>query len=190
MERREGKGILYAGYSWRGSSKGTGLGELREVLMLSEDGTEIEGRFFRGAYSEIGFDVKLTRLGTDPRIAGVSPRALPTAGGTSTLRILGANLPEAVQPENIDFGPGVEVKAVTSHRPNVVEVLVEVAKEALPGLRNVSVGGATAVDAFAIYEKVDYIKVRPGEGMARLGGIRTPKQFAQFEAVAFPPGTG
>ena len=188
VERREGKAVLYAGYTWRGSSKGTGLGELREVLMLSEDGTELEGRFFRGAYSEIGFDVKLTRLGTDPRIAGVSPRALPAAEGTSTLRILGANFPDAVQPEEVDFGPGVEVKAITSHRPNLVEVQVEVATEALPGLRDVSVGGATAVDGFAIYEKIDYVKVRPEEGLARLGGVRIPKQFAQFEAVAFHRG--
>jgi quinohemoprotein amine dehydrogenase len=156
--------------------------------MLSEDGNELEGRFFRGAYNETGFDVKLTRLGTDPRIAGISPRALPAASGATTVRFLGANFPVAIQPDGIDFGPGVDVKAVTSRRPTVVEVQVEVASQALPGRRNVFVSGATAVDAFAIYEKVDYVKVRPEEALARLGGVRIPKQFAQFEAVAFHRG--
>ena len=61
--QREGKGVLYGGYSWRGSSNGDGLGELREVLMLSDDGSKLEGRIFSGTYGELGLDATLVRLG-------------------------------------------------------------------------------------------------------------------------------
>jgi quinohemoprotein amine dehydrogenase len=51
-----------------------------------------------------------------------------------------------------------------------------------------SLRATTAVDGFAVYDTVDYVKVRPEDGMARLGGVKIPKQFVQFEAVAFHRG--
>jgi quinohemoprotein amine dehydrogenase len=50
------------------------------------------------------------------------------------------------------------------------------------------VGATTAVDAFAVYDRVDYVQVRPQEGLARTGGGAIAKQFIQFEAVAFGSG--
>ena len=189
VERREGKAILYAGYAWRGTSTGESFGELKEVLMLSDDGASLRGRSYSGVYGELGLDeVNLVRLGADPRIAGVLPRSLPSPSGPTTIRILGANFPGDVGPEDIDLGPGVEVKALSSVRPRVLEVLVEVVEGAVPDSRNVSVGAATAMDAFAVYDRIDYVKVRPEDGMARVGGVRIPKRFVQFEAIAFHRG--
>ena len=157
--------------------------------MLSDDGSKLSGRFYGGVLSELGLDdVTLVRLGEDSRIAGVLPRSLPSPSGDATVRILGANFPADVAADDIYLGPGVDVKALTSVRPDVLGVRVDVEESALPDSRNVSVGAATAMNAFAVYDGIDYVKVRPENGMARLGGVRFPKRFVQFEAVAFHRG--
>ncbi len=56
------------------------------------------------------------------------------------------------------------------------------------GRRNVRVGGTTALDALAVYDRIDYVLVRPQEGLARTGGGAIAKQFIQFEAVSFGNG--
>ena len=45
-----------------------------------------------------------------------------------------------------------------------------------------------APNAIAIYDKVDYIKVKPETALARLGGGGHPKGFQQFEAWAYNRG--
>src|SRR5699024_5813192 len=42
--------------------------------------------------------------------------------------------------------------------------------------------------ALVVYDKVDTIRVLPQAGLARVGGVRFPKQLQQFEAVAFHNG--
>ena len=48
--------------------------------------------------------------------------------------------------------------------------------------------GATGNATVAVYTTVDYIKVLPQAGLARVGGANFPKQFQQFEAVAYANG--
>jgi quinohemoprotein amine dehydrogenase len=187
-DKRTGTGFLYSDFTWRGRSVGQGLEDRREVLQLSDDESELTGRFFRGEYGELGLDVRLVRLGSDPRIGGVSPRAL-SAPGTGALAIVGANLPTTLAPGDIDLGPGAQVTRIRSQAADRVELDVEVSADAPPGRRNVRLGPTTtAVDAFAVYDKIDYVKVVPEEGLARLGGGAIPKQFIQFEAIAFASG--
>ena len=40
----------------------------------------------------------------------------------------------------------------------------------------------------AVYSAIDFIKVLPQAGLARVGGVNFPKQFQPFEAVAFANG--
>jgi quinohemoprotein amine dehydrogenase len=191
LEKRTGTGVLYSDLTWRGRSEGTSLLSQREVLGLSDDGSTLEGRFFRGEYGELGLDVRMVRLASDARIAGVSPKALAAPGegsATSTLRILGANLTASVAPGDIDLGPGLSVTRIQSQTPERLEVEVAVQSDAPPGRRNVRVGATTALDALAVYAGIDYVKVRPEEGLARTGGGAIAKQFVQFEAVAYANG--
>ena len=185
---RDGKGVLYGGYSWRGTSSGAGLGELHEVLILSDDGNSLTGRFYEGAFGELGLDVTLTRLGSDPRVAAVWPRSARVGSGRTTLEILGANLDASITAMDVGFGPGVQVTRVSSRSSELLEVEVTVGADAPAGSRDVAVGSATVLDAFAVYDRVDYVKVLPEEGLARVGGVNVPKQLAKFEAVAFQRG--
>jgi quinohemoprotein amine dehydrogenase len=80
------------------------------------------------------------------------------------------------------------VKRVLSATPELAKVEVEVAKTAGIGPRDIGVAGMYREGAAVVFDKIDAIKVRPQAGMARVGGIRFPKEFAQFEAVAYSNG--
>ena len=104
------------------------------------------------------------------------------------MKIYGANLPSNLKPSDVDLGPGATVKRVIKATPTVATVEVEAAAGLPPGLRDVTVAGATAVKALTIYDKIAYVKVAPTGGMARLGGTIAPKEYMQFETIAYANG--
>jgi quinohemoprotein amine dehydrogenase len=192
---RSGRSVVYAGYAWRGRSESTDAGsgvadskEAREVMQLSRDQSQMEGRWYWGAYDEFGFDVSLRRAGNDPLVSAVDRTALKSGSTGTQLTIFGSNLPASIQEGDILVGSGVTVRRIVSHTPNQVSVEVDVAKDAISGPRDVAVGGSVAPGALAIYDKIDYIKVTPDWAMARLGGGPHPKGYQQFEAVAYNRG--
>jgi len=186
---REGKAIVYTGFQWRGRDF-TGASDnsgTREVMFVERNQRELSGRWFTGAYDETGIDVTLRRIGNDPIVLGLDNIALP-AGTTREVQIHGTNFPADLSASSIDFGPGVTVKRVVGATSDAVKVEVEVAKTAAIGPRDVGVSGMYREGAAVVYDKIDSIKVRPVAGMARVGGIQFPKQFQQFEAIAFNNG--
>ncbi len=189
MHRREGRSIVYTGFQWRGRSfvNGDQKTAMREVMLLDRNQHEMKGRWFMGGYEEIGMDVTATRLGADPMVLGVDHTGL-LAGGTRELKIYGANFPANVGVNQIDFGRGVAVKKVERTAPGILKVEVDVAKDAAVGPRDLSVAGAVREGAAMVYDHIDAIRVTPQAGMARVGGINFPKQFQQFEAIAYHNG--
>jgi quinohemoprotein amine dehydrogenase len=188
---RSGRGIVYSGYSWRGrSSSGNGKEpvENREAMFVSRDWSTMEGRWFWGAYDEFGIDVTLRRITAEPLIAGVNPTALKSPSSATQVHVYGANLPADIKREEIDFGPGITVKRIVSARADDVTVEVDVATGAANGYRDISLRRYFAARAVAVFDKIDYIKVTPEAGMARVGGVNFPKQFQQFETLAYNRG--
>lgn len=186
---RDGKAIVYTGFQWRGRSfeGASDKTPFREVLFVDRNRREMSGRWFNGAYNGNGIDVTLERVGADPIVLGVDHRGLKT-GGTQRVRIYGANLPASLAPSGVDFGQGVKVLRVVSATAEAATVEVEVAANATVGARDVFAAGASVPSAAVVYDKIDQIKVRPMAGMARIGGIAHPKQFQQFEAIAYHNG--
>jgi quinohemoprotein amine dehydrogenase len=196
---RSGKGIVYTGYSWRGRQKadtapapsadpGTNPAEWREAMMVSRDGNSMHGRWFWGGYDEFGIEVTLARLGSQPVVLGTDLYSLQSPSANRELRIFGANLPATLKPADVDLGPGVTVARVVKATPSTATVEVAVSKDLPSGIRNVSIGSATAVKALAIYDKIAYIEVSPDASMARLGGGIAAKQYTQLEAIAYAAG--
>src|SRR5579872_49760 len=183
-EHREGKAIVYTGFQWRGRAGDPDKDGMRAVMFVDRDLREISGRWFNGAYDETGIDVKLTRVGKDTQVAGLDRKALRTGSSSLPVSLYGANL----DANAIDFGPGVRVARVVSATPDVVKLEVEVAKDAPIGNRDIYVAGAALPGGAVVYNKIDAIKVRPDAGMARIGGITFPKQYQQFEAIAYSYG--
>jgi quinohemoprotein amine dehydrogenase len=186
---RDGRAVVYTGYQWRGRSAAPGDTDSRREVMLVEPGwQQMSGRWFKGGYDELGMDVSLTRIGANPAVVGVVPRALRTGASEQELTIFGANLPRDVAPAALDFGPGVRATSVTRATSDEIVVRVRVDSAASVGARDLFLGGAALRGAVVVYDKISRIKVTPQAGMARVGGIRFPKQFQQYEAIAFANG--
>ena len=199
---RTGQAIIYTGFQWRGRSSVGGTttsangdggsvqaasDDLREVMFVDRDWRTIEGRWFNGAYDEIGLDVRLQRIGAEPHVAGAERTALRAGGTGQRFRIYGANLPATLRPADVDLGPGVTVTAVENITADEATVTVDVAADAAQGIRDIFIGGSRA-RAPAVYDVIDAIKVTPNWAMARVGGAVFPKALAQFEAHAFDNG--
>jgi quinohemoprotein amine dehydrogenase len=181
--RRSGRSIVYTGFQWRGrsSTEGDPLGTLREVMFVERDWRTMEGRWFTGAYDEIGLDMTLYRADI-PLISGVYPMSLRSDGALNELTIFGANLPSAVTTVEIDLGPGVEVVEVREATDSSIRVLARADDDAAIGKRDVFVGDVGMPEGLVVFDRVDSIRVSPDWSMARLGGEVAPKQLAQFEA--------
>ena len=190
---RDGRAIVYTGYQWRGRSSEAAQGGAqddawREVVFVEPGWQEMSGRWFRGAYDEFGMDVTMTRVGANAVIAGVMPRALRSGVRDQEVTVFGANLPASVQPAAVSFGPGVRVERVDRASGDEIVLHVSVDSAAPVGARDLYIAGAALRSAAVVYDRIARIKVTPAAGMARVGGMNFPKQFQQFEAVAYHNG--
>ena len=194
---RSGQGLVYAGYSWRGRSKGLSTPssapddpsqEMRETMWFSPDQLHATGRWFWGAYQEFGVDVQLERASANPAIMGVDRYSLKTGSQGIRVRLYGDNLPARVAPADLDFGSGVTVRRVVSNSPSEVIVEVDVAPDAVSGKRDIALRRTVLESAIAVYDRVDYIKVVPESAIARLGSDVHPKGYQQFAAIGYQRG--
>ena len=185
---RTGRAIVYTGFQWRGRSipGDPDDDELREVMFVERGWRTMKGRWFTGGYDETGIDVTLERLGDGPAVAGVHPPSLQ-AGATATVRVHGQNL-AAASADAIDLGPGVSVLEVTGTTGEWLDLQVQVDEDAATGGRDLVLDQTAVTGALTVYDEVDRIAVTPRAGMARVGGVRFPKQFQQFEARAWHDG--
>jgi quinohemoprotein amine dehydrogenase len=187
---RKSRAIVYTGFQWRGRSADgpNDPGTWKEVAFIERTGQQITGRWYTGAYDETGIDVTLRRVANDPVVMGTDVSALNKGSSTQRIRIYGANFPQNVTADAIDFGQGVNVSRVVSATSDLVTVDVNVGTDARVGPRDVTLATSTRPAALVVYEKIDGVKVRPQAGMARVGGVAFPPRTEQFEARAFSNG--
>jgi len=194
---RSGHSLVYAGYSWRGRSKGTSpagsapddlSSEMREVMWVSPDQSQAEGRWFWGQYQEFGFDVKIQRASSEPTLLGVDRSALKAGSQAIRVRMIGDNLPAQIAAADLDLGSGVTVRRIVSHTPSEAVAEVDVAADAVLGKRDIAIRRAVLQSAIAVYDRVDYIKVVPESVVAGLGSQTHPKGYQQFEAIGYQRG--
>src|SRR5262245_24553509 len=187
---RSGKGIVYTGYEWRGRGFERAKPDepWREVMFVERDRAEMWGRWFTGAYDETGMDVRLTRENSSPIVLGVARPGMKIGSTGRALQIFGTNLPATLTPADIDLGPGLTVTRLVGATPTMVSLKASVASDAKPGPRDIAIAGTSRPMGLVVFQKIDGIRVLPRAGMARTGGIGFPKQYQQFEAVAFANG--
>ncbi|MBI5849762.1 MAG: quinohemoprotein amine dehydrogenase subunit alpha [Planctomycetes bacterium] len=183
---RNGKGLLYAGYSWRGSSKEPGESgrTWREVLLLDEGWKSLKGRLFTGAYDELGVEVELLRRIPSPAVFAIVPRHVTVPSQGRVLDVHGCAFPDPLTATDFHAGAGVTVTAVERVSATLARVTVDVAPDAECGTRVVSFGADPGRAAIELYDAVDYVRVSPVQGLARVGGAKHPPQFERFEAIA------
>lgn len=188
--RRGGRAAVYTGHQWRGRSTPAGMpadSAWREVMHLAADQQSMTGRWFTGGYDEFGLDVTLRRVRNDVMVAAAHPRALQS-NRTQEVTFYGENLPATLAPAAVDLGPGLTVERVVRSAPGAVTVAVRVDSGAAIGARDLFLAGAPLRGAVLVYDTVSRITVTPRTGMARVGGVRFPKQYQQFEVTAWHNG--
>jgi quinohemoprotein amine dehydrogenase len=157
-------------------------------MFVERNRTDMWGRWFTGAYDETGIDVKLVKLSTATLVLGAGQLALKQGTPSATLQVFGANLPPTITGADVALGQGVTVASVEAVTPASVTLKVSIAADARPGPRDLSIAGSVRPSAFVVYDKIDGIRVLPRAGLARTGGVVYPKQYQQFEAMAFANG--
>lgn len=185
---RNGQSIVYAGFQWRGRSSSSDQFGAREVMFVTRSRDEMSGRWFSGAYDERGIDVRLQRIGTDPVVTGVYPRAVPREAGDIELELYGANLQRAFGAEIVDLGPGLTVMRISEQSSNQVTLHVVVDPDTPLGSRDLLVGPIVLPEAVAVFDDVHRLELSPATGLARVGGVAMPKQYERFEARAYHHG--
>ena len=148
----------------------------------------MSGRWFTGAYDETGIDVTLTRIGGDPVVLGASVTALKTGATAAAVEDLRRELPARAERRGHRLRPGRQGRAHRQRAARRDRVEVEVAEDAPIGARDLRSPASVKAAALVVYDKIDGIKVTPQAGMARVGGNNFPKQFQQFEAIAYHNG--
>jgi quinohemoprotein amine dehydrogenase len=188
----DGTSIVYTGFQWRGRSNVQQPDmvpgkpkTVREVMMVSPDQSRMEGRWFWGVYQEFGMDVTLRRAQEGPTVLGANLSALRTGSTGNKVTIFGDHLPSTITAAGVDLGAGVKVTDVVAKTPGAITVTADVAADATPGMRSISVGEATEPAALAVYHQVDFLKVLPVTPIAHLGSEPHAKGYAQFEAVGY-----
>jgi len=194
---RTGHNVVYAGYEWRGRSKGGApssqapddlASEARETMWISPDGQHAEGRWFWGQYQEFGFDVQMRKATPDPTLLLVDVAALKIGSKDTRIRLLGDRFPINLKLRDLSFGSGVAVRRIVSSTASEIVAEVDVAIDASLGKRDVAVRSSVLPGALAIYDRLDYLKVTPESSMAAFGGEGYPRGFQQFEAIGFQRG--
>jgi len=189
-QTRKGKGILYAGYSWRGrSAVGESAAQWREVLLLDDGWQTLKGRLFTGNYDEVGVDVTLHRDAGRTRVLALGNEALEVPAAGHRLDVYGEAFPGDCKPEHFFVGAGLTVTAVERKSDRHCVLTIDVAAGAELGRRTVAFASDPAGAEVTLYDTVDYVRIRPLQGLARIGGsreqgARMPNQIERFEAVA------
>ncbi|MBM3975161.1 MAG: quinohemoprotein amine dehydrogenase subunit alpha [Planctomycetes bacterium] len=189
-QTRKGKGILYAGYSWRGrSAVGESATQWREVLLLDDGWQTLKGRLFTGNYDEVGVDVTLHRDVGRARVLALGNEALEVPATGHRIDVYGESLPAECKPEQFFVGSGITVTGVERKSDRHCVLIVDVAAGTELGTRTVAFASDPAGAEVTLYDTVDYIRIRPLQGFARSGGsrdqgARLPNQIERFEAVA------
>ena len=184
---RSGQGLVYTGYQWRGRSNPGTANELREVMFIERDQQRMSGRWFSGAYDEIGPDVTLQRIGAAPIVTGVYPQAL-RRGETTEVTIYGGSLSDTRDGAGLDFGPGVSIGTIEQSETDELVVQLTIDADAALGARDFFAFESTLEDAIIVHDGIDRIVVTPESGMARVGGANFPKGYQTFEAIGYNNG--
>lgn len=188
-ETRTGKGVLYAGYSWRGRSQtGAGARSWREVLLLDDAWQSLRGRLFTGDYDEIGVEVKLQRNVGRPRVLALGNAAIEVPKKGHRLDVYGEAFGANLTAADFFVGEGLTAVALERVDDRHVVLVVDTAAGTELGPRTVALRSDPAGADVALYDTVDYVRIRPLQGLARIGGTKHPKQIERFEAVAMHRG--
>lgn len=175
-----GDATLYGGYALRTRTSNNGFAS-RGAFIASGD--ELRGEWHRPAPDFRTSGSRWLRVGSEPRVARLVPGFL-VAGERTTITVEGVNLPEVGASDVAFSGGAVKVLGAKRVDSGALELTVLSSAGALSTAK-VAVKGVDA-GAITLAPRIDRIAVVPEVGRARMsGGVHTPAEGVQFEAIAY-----
>jgi quinohemoprotein amine dehydrogenase len=132
--------------------------------------------------------VKLRRASSAPTLLAVDRPSLKTGSRADQIRLIGDHFPSEIAAADLNFGPGVTVRAIASNSPGEIVALLDVSSEAPLGKHDVEFRRSSLAGALAVYDRIDYLKVTPDSIVAAFGDRTHPKGYQQFEAIGYQRG--
>lgn len=179
----EGNTRMFSGYSLR-SSLASGDQKIRGVFNVKDE-EKIEGRWNQIHDLGIYADETYYKKGETSLLAAW-PQSLKR-GAVETVRVIGMNLPESLTIEDFSTSENLQITEVVKQEKDDVWVKVKVLDEATIGENSISLAESAQDLQLHVYDQVDFIKVIPEFGLARLE-YADRKQSTQFEAIGFDAG--
>jgi quinohemoprotein amine dehydrogenase len=139
---------------------------------------------FTGNYDEIGFDVTLDRDLGRTRIVTLGNASLPVPCTDHELDVYGEAFDADVKVSDFFIGKGLTVTGAERKTDRHVVLRVSAAPGTKLGTRTLAYGPRPGSATITLYDTVDYVRVRPLQGLSRNGGAKHPRQLERFEAIA------
>jgi quinohemoprotein amine dehydrogenase len=127
----------------------------------------------------------MQRASSSPTLLGIDRPLLRIGTQSNRIRLVGDQFPQRISKTDIDFGPGVAVRRIVSNSATELIAEVDVRSDAPRGKRRVALGHSMSPVTFAIYDRIDYIKVTPDSATAAFGDHTRGPGYQQFEAIAY-----
>lgn len=182
MEKFEGNVRVFSGYSLRSSLEG-GDSKVRGVFNLFEEENVIRGRWNHVHDKGLYADETYYRADETNLFASM-PKALK-ANATETIHLVGSKLPDGLTEDDFTVSDGLTINSVEKQEGD--EVWLNVTTDGDVDNYTIALNEGSSEIELASYEQVDYIKVVPEHGFARVQ-YGDHKQSTQFEAVAYSHG--
>jgi quinohemoprotein amine dehydrogenase len=182
-ETYKGNVRMFTGYSLRSSLEG-GKKKLRGVFNIQNDGATIKGRWNQvhdiGQYADETY-YKANRTA----LLAAWPKAIKK-GETVVVHLIGMKLPEKLKKEDLQTSSGIVIHRIERKNKDDVWVQLTVNDHTTAGPQTIELKEGGKVE-LQVYEKIDYIKVLPEYGLARLN-YSGHQQSVQFEAIGYHVG--
>ncbi|MED4204953.1 quinohemoprotein amine dehydrogenase subunit alpha [Neobacillus mesonae] len=179
---------MYGGFMLRAQFTDDKGSKQRGTYNILKNGTLIKGDWSQAKDLGISAEETYFKVQTDvPEIIYMEEKALKI-GSTAKIHIYGMNLTKAKK-EAISLPNGVTVKSFKTESDEKAVLTIEVNREILPGQYEIKVENKAVHDQLTVYQNIDYLKIDPPYGVARVGD-RGPMQkvSTQFTAYAYSNG--
>ena len=187
-----GEATLYGEYHLRYKMAPTALtGRVEGVFDLNAETMGFKGKWWTVVQDTNGHgNEEFYKTTGATRVFGVLPLALKADGSAKQMTLIGVNLPKNIAASDVSFGnAGIKVEKILSNDATKIVCHV-LANESTPlGQYPASVKNSACNKSLTVYPKMDFIKIFPELGRARVScGAAYPPHGVQFVAMGMSNG--
>lgn len=190
--RMQGEATLYGEYHLRYKMAPTALtGRVEGVFDLDADAMGFKGKWWTVVQDTNGHgNEEFFKTTGAARVFGVLPLAIKANGKAQPVTLIGVNLPKKIAAADVSFGnTGIKVSKVLSSTATKIVCHVAANASTPLGKYTAKVKNAACNKSLAVYQKMDFIKIFPELGRARISsGAAYPPQGVQFVAMGMSNG--